>query len=503
MLLVGLELRPGERHRAVLAPAPPFARVGLGRVEEPRGAPARVVHHGREAPGLALEHPSLVRRPVLVLGGQVLPEPDVPGPVQVGRGVVQEADRAGRLALPHGHGLEPRGVADPSSRSGPAQAAGVAALELPVGRLLDPAPPDAARPDLATALPMGQEHVRRPTARLELHGGQAAHGVAVDAVQAVRLPHAGGPAGGPHPAGVDVQGAHPVGLEVAGHRAQKRLPGEHDGLLRRLEPCPPAVPPLGLVGDRLGAGVLVVALGQGFLHPRPVPALYSVATPDGLGVADLVGLDLDRVPHRAGLGVQGLGHVEALGEPLAEHPGQLVADLEPGVLYRTGEPVVGPGAAERHQVAARLEHAERGLRPLEVPGLHLRAGAGGVPLAAHECQQVGRVAHHRVHAVRLERGQDLEAVAEVDGHRREMAAGARLELATVRDRAALRCLAARLPLPMTPETIMPGPAGSARPGARSSGPGRPRRASGCAGRPPGAAPPSPRPDPGLPRSAPA
>ena len=65
--------------------------------------------------------------------------------------------------------------------------------------------------------------------------------------------------------------------------------------------------------------------------------------------------------------VERLAHVQALREAAAVQPLQAVAHLEACVLRGAGEPVVGARAAEREQVAARLQHAERFLAPGAVP----------------------------------------------------------------------------------------------------------------------------------------
>jgi len=67
-----------------------------------------------------------------------------------------------------------------------------------------------------------------------------------------------------------------------------------------------------------------------------------------VGEWDAGGLDVD------GAGAPSAPDVAALGEALAVQPGHLVPDLEPRVLKPGGQPVVGPGAAEGEEMAARL-----------------------------------------------------------------------------------------------------------------------------------------------------
>ena len=82
--------------------------------------------------------------------------------------------------------------------------------------------------------------------------------------------------------------------------------------------------------------------------------------------------------------VERLRYVEALGEPLPLHPGYGIADLQPGILQCTCQPVNGPGAAERDDMTTGDEHPQTFPRPL-------LTGRQRIPLFAHEAETIGRV----------------------------------------------------------------------------------------------------------------
>src|SRR5690606_19833028 len=88
-------------------------------------------------------------------------------------------------------------------------------------------------------------------------------------------------------------------------------------------------------------------------------------------------------------------------------PAKGVAQFPAGVLNRTGHPVERAGAPERREVRAGLRYAQHGL-----PKRNARHSV--VPRLAHEPKPVGRVGHDAVEAVRIERGHDLLAGADVD-----------------------------------------------------------------------------------------
>jgi len=104
-------------------------------------------------------------------------------------------------------------------------------------------------------------------------------------------------------------------------------------------------------------------------------------------------------------------YVKRFWESLSRDPEQWaiqitnrVPYLPPRVLYRAGQPVKGPGAAEGEQVAPRLRHPqcfppERFARKPVVPRL------------AHKLQAVRRVRHYGVHASRFQLRHLFQAVA--------------------------------------------------------------------------------------------
>ena len=69
--------------------------------------------------------------------------------------------------------------------------------------------------------------------------------------------------------------------------------------------------------------------------------------------------------------------VERFWESGGVHPGDAVADLEPGVLDSAGEAVPGAGASEGEQVAPGLEDAQAFGGPLLAPLLE-GAHVGGI-----------------------------------------------------------------------------------------------------------------------------
>lgn len=100
------------------------------------------------------------------------------------------------------------------------------------------------------------------------------------------------------------------------------------------------------------------------------------------------------------------GDVQRFRKPLAVQPADRVPDLEPRILDRTRQAVVGAGAAERKQVPAGLEDAE-GFGP----SLDPVGNPGTVPALPHEAELVGRVGHNRVRARLVQGPHDLDAVA--------------------------------------------------------------------------------------------
>jgi hypothetical protein len=142
-----------------------------------------------------------------------------------------------------------------------------------------------------------------------------------------------------------------------------------------------------------------------------------------------------------------LADVQTLGKAAPIEVGEAIPDLEPGVLQRADEAVIGAGAAEGQEMASGFEDAESFGGPGGVPFLrHSSADVGRtrsdrsvvpvqacrllglissieptepVPLLAHELQPVRRVGHDRVDRGGLHAGHNLHAVPgdQLPGHR--------------------------------------------------------------------------------------
>ena len=112
--------------------------------------------------------------------------------------------------------------------------------------------------------------------------------------------------------------------------------------------------------------------------PRPITV--------GIDAADQVrrifqalGLDPNLCAFVAERLVDPLADVMRFRKAAAVDPGELIADLETGILDRAGQPMIGARAAERDQVAARLQHAEH-----FAPEFDRKRDGSIVPLFPHE-----------------------------------------------------------------------------------------------------------------------
>lgn len=84
-------------------------------------------------------------------------------------------------------------------------------------------------------------------------------------------------------------------------------------------------------------------------------------------------------------------HIVTFWKSRGVHPRNHVPNLKPRILDAHGHAVLGPGASERQQVAARLEYAQA-LSP------YFHAGHVVVPALAHEAQAIRRVGDNGVDA---------------------------------------------------------------------------------------------------------
>jgi hypothetical protein len=174
-----------------------------------------------------------------------------------------------------------------------------------------------------------------------------------------------------------IQRAGAVSTDVLRDGAVQRLAREDDRLPCGLQRGAPAAPlSRGGCGWRghLDLSVFGVELRSGFVAAEPT----GVGLPRDVRRADVRADDLAFCTRRL---VDGLAHVQRLGEPRPVQTAQAVADLKTGVLERADESVVCACPAERKQVAAGLQDSQGLVCPCFVPVLQLALVSAHVAVA--------------------------------------------------------------------------------------------------------------------------